>query len=43
MELLKVLKRNGDIVDFDRFKIEKAIVGAMEDLAPEHILSLIHI
>ena len=37
MELLKVLKRNGDIVDFDRFKIEKAIVGAMEDLAPEHI------
>lgn len=37
MELLKVLKRNGDIVDFDRFKIEKAIVGAMEDLGPEHI------
>lgn len=37
MELLKVLKRNGDIVDFDRLKIEKAIVGAMEDLGPEHI------
>lgn len=37
MELLKVLKRNGDIVDFNRLKIEKAIVGAMEDLAPEHI------
>ena len=37
MELLKVLKRNGDIVDFNRLKIEKAIVGAMEDLGPEHI------
>ncbi|OUQ13942.1 anaerobic ribonucleoside-triphosphate reductase [Massilimicrobiota sp. An142] len=34
---MKVLKRNGDIVDFDRLKIEKAIVGAMEDLGPEHI------
>ncbi|WP_129737232.1 anaerobic ribonucleoside-triphosphate reductase [Massilimicrobiota timonensis] len=34
---MKVLKRNGDIVDFNRLKIEKAIVGAMEDLGPEHI------
>lgn len=37
MDKLKVIKRNGDIVDFDRFKIEKAIVGAMEDLGTEHI------
>lgn len=37
MEILQVIKRNGDIVDFDRLKIEKAIVGAMEDLDEEHI------
>lgn len=37
MEILQVIKRNGDIVDFDRLKIEKAIVGAMEDLGETHI------
>ena len=37
MEILQVIKRNGDIVDFDRLKIEKAIVGAMEDLGEAHI------
>lgn len=37
MEILQVIKRNGDIVDFDRLKIEKAILGAMEDLGEAHI------
>lgn len=37
MDILKVVKRNGDIVNFDRLKIERAILGAMEDLGEAHI------
>lgn len=34
---MKIIKRNGSLEDFDRGKIEKAILGAMEDLGSDYI------
>lgn len=33
---MKIIKRNGSLEDFDRGKIEKAILGAMEDLGADY-------
>lgn len=34
---MKIIKRNGVLEDFNRYKIESAILGAMEDLGHEYI------